>query len=659
MATEGQIDEEDLNVSRNMTAMFECAPFPYILLIIWTWEKLCNETIEEFVIRKDILTHNNIKGRDAKSWWKRNGQKIKSNNMTGWDVTFLHEFLPMVCERKFMKPGGQDYEVKIRDTNSVEYLLKTIKELRNNVCHVRKNTVSQNVVANLQDLIKKCVEKGGQDCGRQTSEIIREISIIESVFRTIKNRTYTLKEKKQFIRDIMLSRCNEFLENELHNFRMLLPGYDNNLFDIHEMYCEVNLSQTYNSDNIGGRFSPVTKNEFSSSQLGSLTQKFNIIGAESGSGKTTIMRMFYRNLLHELRDDVLDKINNSRDDAQKYTLPVYIECRTVTCDNLEDFLIDTFSKKLGITEVDDLMNAFTLLGGVKFLIDGYDEINEKSRKLVESVIDYCLDERRKNVQCIVTARVQASNDFAKLVQRKSSGFADIGRFRIERITDFDSKLRFIRKYEELYAVPADAFLTQMNNQKPSVLGIFSSPMLIAVFCSLCFDANKSKTEIILTDSTRVYEAFYRLFRKNIELKLSICSRTCDLTEASQTIMDLLCQYSFKLFREQKYYLTVGDYENLVESCMQNNLPYSDIESALTCVLSPELSIRGDESYQFYHASIQEFLAAKWAIKNIEQHPIESQKADRQDRICECFGGELEGENNMNRYGIFLLIVISI
>ena len=649
MAAEGQIDEEDLNISRNMQAMFDCAPYPYIVLSQWTWKKRPNETLREFIQRENILGKNGITDKDAqKIWWEKNGAKIDSNSLAELDVTFLHDFLPMVCEGKFIKPGKDGYEEKIKDVTSVEYHLKDIKELRNNIFHHKIKTTDETVISTLEQHIAKCLEKAGEECGVDSTEIKNAIGTIEKLFEKIKDRTYTLEEKKQFIQDIMKSRCNEFLNNRMENLRVPLPGDDDKRFDVQEVFCDINISQRSDHQNIHGKGKDRSREVFPSSQLVSRTQKFNIIGGESGSGKTTIMRMYLRNLLIELKNNVLKKPNDPGNEGVKFILPIHIECRKASSDNLEDYLIETFAGKLNVAEITAVMTAFQQLDGIRFLIDGYDEVNAKSRKLIESVIDYCLDERRRNVQCIATARVQACNDFVKLVDRKSNGLIRVERFFVEKITEMKSKLNLVRKYEGLYKAPLDAFAMRMTNLDPAALDMFSSPILIAIFCSLCDIAYKTQTEVTLTDLTSVYDAIYEHFVRNIESKLSQSSQAPNITDATQTILDLLCQSSFEVFREQRYHLSAEEREGIVESCSERGFAELDIEGALTCVLSPEISSKGEEYYQFYHASIQELLAAKWVLKKIYQFQSIYPDSDRHDLLQKCFGGSVNGENDMNR-----------
>ena len=74
--------------------------------------------------------------KEKKEWIKRSQSKLNKKDLTDFDVTFLHELLPVLCSGKIAKPGTAEYEIRLQDPDSVEFLIKIVKGLRNDVSHV-------------------------------------------------------------------------------------------------------------------------------------------------------------------------------------------------------------------------------------------------------------------------------------------------------------------------------------------------------------------------------------------------------------------------------------------------------------------------------------------------------------------------------------------
>ena len=85
----------------------------YITIIEWCWTKLPEETLEDYLIKNDLVRKSGIKN-GGKDFLKKNKDKLKATNIKEFDVTFLHELLPIVCHAHIENPGTELWESKVQ-----------------------------------------------------------------------------------------------------------------------------------------------------------------------------------------------------------------------------------------------------------------------------------------------------------------------------------------------------------------------------------------------------------------------------------------------------------------------------------------------------------------------------------------------------------------
>ena len=587
------VAEDLLQGGRNAFAVFYCATLPYKIILSWVWDKLDHETIEDFCHREDIFSKNGMKSKEKKDWLKKNAKEIKKHHLEELDVTFLHDFLPLVCHQMIAGPKNSQYKDLKEDPTTVEFSLKTVKDMRNKTFHNLKRLTDGTLINELKNSIYSCLEVAGHLYGKNNQEINDAKSLVDNKFKEIDRKSFSPNDYCRLIHDEILPKCENLIREEVENFHPLLfdcPKKDLNFLDL---FQEIYLAE------VGGRNNE-QKIVSSHQLLKANLEKFTVISGDPGCGKTTLLRT--------LLIAVANK-NETFCNSGYVSLPIHITCRDDRCDNLGDLLRTRFPGFFDLFDNRDILAAL-VKRGVIFLVDGYDEVNENSKKLVKDVISFCQNPRTYDVKCVITGRPQSINDIKRDFTRS---FVNTQHFELEKLYQFEDKIRFIKGFGIATGIPTDLLLSIFEKIDSTVL---SSPGLLAMFCCICFKSTKRGKSLTFNSTISVYKAIYNFYEEIIEIRLDQ-ARSDSKESPTSEFLDIVCGYSYKLITRNKFFLSKTDYTELRRACEAENL--NGIRSALSCILSPDGStmIGQNVSYVFLHTSIQEFLAAKWILKDYD------------------------------------------
>ena len=300
-------------------------------------------------------------------------------------------------------------------------------------------------------------------------------------------------------------------------------------------------------------------------------------------------------------------------DGYKSDFILFIECRS-SFDNLENLLATNFST-LRSHPKDLVLDALKLMTDVMVLVDGYDEINPKTRKLVEEAIDYC---KGLGWKCIISGRKHATNDIEKILEHMGVPFDPVT---IDPIVDNVHKEEFITKYAKgITKNNADKvaqIIREFNNLEDHVKDNLDSPIQLVLFC-LCMIRSP---ELKITNVLDIYEAYQNHGRDQMEMKL----QNLDIQDSENITEQILLRLSIlclMLFKHHEYVISLEQFRTLESEC-KALLPAGvniAIKALLSYLIYPEHSVYSHKahSYQFAHASIQEYFAMTEVVRRLEE-----------------------------------------
>ena len=326
-----------------------------------------------------------------------------------------------------------------------------------------------------------------------------------------------------------------------------------------------------------------------------------ILREEAGAGKSTIVRSLCRKYLR-LRD-------SSEETARKlsnFDMIHFMDIRDVTSPELTEYFRNNFPTVYSTLGSQNILDCFVNMTNLA-VIDGYDEINDISAKLLRNFLK-TLKSSTMLYHCIITTRPHASNDLHKLLNDNGMKFNS---YFIADITNKDDQLAFLKKYEKSDLQIEN--LTFIFDQLPRcVTNYFTSVVLLTWFVVQCLQ-NKKQVQT-WTRVSDVTNDIFTYYTQLIERKLTadgIKNRTLLLKEFLEVVTLNCLQY----LARNKISITEKEKQELAGKCLPVVEKYSEPKQVdISHVLSSLYVTRTllDESivYEFYHKSHMEIFAAK-------------------------------------------------
>ena len=621
------IPDHLLWMMRNDYGKFDIAPMAYITIITWCFDKQPNETFEDYIVRNNLLTKSGIYKEGGKNWLKKNKEKLQETDMASYDVTFLHELLHIICHQEIVSPGTTIWDAKWTDPTTVEYYLKLIKEFRNDVSHGRNKAIQDTLLDNLRNDIVKCLEIAASLYGVDERERKERIAEVERAFDTlIEDTTSSPERRAQFIRDWLIKRGREEVAKLVRETVPLADDYNINIV-IDEVFHILKLSrEKEDSERTTGNMDgepDADKVIFSCSEiLSNLKGCTVVLGGEAGSGKTTLMRKI---LIDILKANGESSENGCFKDAHTFTLPLHIECSSEKSGNLIEFARKTFPNRLYEYSDGEIRRALDMIPNLIFLVDGFDEVGQIGRELIDEVIEFCRTNERGAV-CIISSRFEATSQLVRKLSKESVKYQFVS---LRKITGTDEQNEFLNKYSQYFMRKYPCtFRTGRPNELVNAFSklaldvrkILSTPIMLAIFCRLFLDDSVQGFSSA-RNAHDVYEALFKTYSNKMrdlieENNWAVLFTPSDL---SKQIMSKICGVSLQLCRRHKYVLSEDDRDEMVREYLNGSCTGDfDIKRVLSCVLSPEQQVGyADQiTYRFPHLALQEYFAAKCVVTNL-------------------------------------------
>ena len=415
-----------------------------VTVAMWGSQKDDAQTFEDYLKNVKNITNRVFK----KNFFSSDDlSKINQNSFDALDVTFLSKLLPLMCD------GIADLvEWKnINDSSSLEYHLNQIKNMRNSIMHEPHGAaLDKDLVDKVETTALKLLDIAGAKYGKGTDEINAAQDEARKLISNIKKTAFTEEGKIHFYQQRLLDEGLPKLREKIQKHGFISP-----YFEHVKSFCSLQL--TYKK---GGAEKTISCEDIFTHAKEKGIQIL-IIEGQSGAGKSQLMK--------ELQSDILRETRKIFKESDEFDTPLLFECRKQTCETIAKFASEEFPC-LGATSTEEGLTE-KVLSRMKslLLVDGVDEANEVSKKMLDHIIAFLKNNRE--IICTFTSRPFSAEEFRKKL--KKQGFSNFQTLALKALTSREEQMKFLCKSCEKGKDISSAYeRTGLKLESPVLLAIY-------------------------------------------------------------------------------------------------------------------------------------------------------------------------------------------
>ncbi|XP_068232810.1 uncharacterized protein [Palaemon carinicauda] len=659
-----QIDEFDESSVR-LWKMFREAIQPlYFKILCWAnpgWNPISNfkdylesQGVDICQVRKSLSKHQ----RD---------EFMNLSSHGTWDITMNHMLLQFSkClagknDEKWHKENGSDPELSLTllknkrnetahnpkiNKETCSDLINKVYELVMKIHESLKLIVLRDIV-NTEDKeeIEREMDRVFDDTRQKIDEIGKGV-IGTEVFAEYQREIGFTKKKK-----LLEERGFPCLKNSLEKFKSINPL---NLITGTSSNPNIPVEKIHTEMKLEGESGPciVPIEEILNHVPHYDSSRLLLIKGVAGIGKTTLVK--------KINSDWLSKKDDIKG-LNDFEILLYVECRDTT-ESFKDLLVASFGdvhQKFQDNEIIDVCLAFKCL----LIIDGYDELNDKSSKLFLDVLTL---KKSRKISVIVTTRPEFQEKFNNQVKSHHTTVSTIS---LEGIPK-EKREEFVCKY---YAVlgsadsplqSLDELLQYLRKTMHIMHEVWGLPLNLALVTILWMNTPDIISNI--TTEAELYWQFYLLSRLKLEERLAKNPNTAhflpnELIQKTEEFVEKLCSESFKALQKGEINLTQSTINDLFKICFNLKLPAEELTGAFLKIVT---TFQGSFQYSFLHKGMMEFMAALSIAKKLTNQcwdqsvDLEPKDTASLTKIFEMLhGGSLP--ENLHKYQNMLIQLISL
>lgn len=531
--------------------------------------------------------------------------KIKDNPKGDeFDVTLLYKCISYTCT-EFCDP----------DTTKI---VKEIKEFRNKVMHddiVTDETSMNDAIANLQQMLVDVLNKAKEVYSVPENEIKGMIERMNTKIEEIKESPVPVYEIKDY--KVMVEEHRKYLEklveekgvSSLKTTFKTLSNVDpaswisrKERLNIDMVYVRLEMKLKPNSDSssyvtVGHESLLCQTNE------DGIVPKIILIQGEAGSGKSTLAKFI---LADWAKLDVA-KSSPSITGLEEYDLILYVECKSRYISNFMD-LLTSLMPHVSDEMTDRDFRRSVLEKKTLIIVDGLDEMNENSAKLLTEMLEICQKMEGNRFRFIMTTRPQKIKIAETLWNELPKVHIKINGVPAERKVEFVQKLHDEMVKEGLSKEDTSKLVDYMKHSECRLQEHYRLPLNLTLLTYLW--ANDSKTVNSVTSATQLYVAVLNLLKGRVVSRIPKVSS--DSIEVSMdTLLNIIFEISLETHKQHSLELSDKCYKKLEDECKKLNLPFVEIRGAFFAVHDNYNVDCGPCKFNLFvpHKSIMEFFAA--------------------------------------------------
>ncbi|XP_063603732.1 uncharacterized protein LOC134779465 [Penaeus indicus] len=543
------------------------------------------------------------------------GEPVKS-----YDVSLLYQLLRHACaldadDRRWVAedPAGP----------SLENLLYKIKMHRNNLAHEDLRMTQEDMEDKLEELRRLFVDaisKAGRRFSRpddEVAKILEDINTrIDQVYRKVREPLgeEDIAQYQQDVREMrkhLESSIKEAAREELE--QLYSRFYEIRLLPWLLTDCQANPMQIFTKFTLKeetGLTGEQTAREVAHNGIlevrradGNAADVLIVVG-DGGMGKTTYLKYLM---------EMWVKDPSSVPGLGQIELLFYIECRNPSIASLDQLIRSLLHDTPRNINVEyDHVRESVLHMQILILIDGFDEVNEASRQVIQEALHLPGD----NVRLLLTTRPGSLSALSALVphnrrrlvlllegitKEHHSQFA--GRLCESFVPDEDIRTTVKMAMEEQLA-RLDTYLgTHLN-----------SPLNLTLFTMLIIQ-DPTITET-LTTATALYVLLTKLVTEKLTERISRKVWDPDITHKISQFEDYSDSLALRAMKRREYELLPDTVECLRGKCRELGLPHEELMSAFFTARSCRRGPFSVLTYSYHHLRLQEFYTARDLFRSI-------------------------------------------
>ena len=526
----------------------------------------------------------------ASAWFKN--LEFDYQHYKKLDVTNLMEVINHISE--------------IKNKTSLYQLLNKITKLRNEVTHNREIRSSPQTLDQISEMVREIVENLFG-----TSETILFLPMFQKKINNISNKFDQKKIGKKIIDTIKQSLHKEIKEKWV---KVVIKSMEFITLPLTD--CKVPLSHTYfetdfevisdtNNDN---NCEYQSRKSFPCTDIFSLkdVSNVNIIEGDPGSGKSTFLKKV-----------CLDFCTNNNKSKFKllpsYSMMFHFNCKEIFTVNsfwqyFEKMYTDTAKFFPEYWVMKTLRELKTIIA-----IDGLDECNETSKKLVTNIIYNFAN--FEMIKFLITTRPGFSDDVVKQFDNQNTKYCVLNIKPIQEIKDQEKLVKMVLKGSP--NINAKDILTTLRGKQIELKSHFVRPSGLVLFIAL-FHKHSIKIKQFSHELGLMQLATDELL-KNLSDRIP---NRVSCKARAKSIMEMMGQYSLQSVQNQND-LNEKKYEELKSDVFEKlHLAKDDgtnvsVDSLMSCVFQQK-KLMNETTYNFLHEGQREYLASKILTEELEK-----------------------------------------